>query len=489
MSKRYTIVNMLNKAYYLDECPIILENGALTKDNFENKILLQLKFKNISSKNIKAINISIKCMDIINNELEFIEEFSYLDLDIKQNEIFGSNTPIIITNSNTRNFKIKIQKVIFFDSTIYENVDNKEFIEIDEQENIDINDPLEMQYIKELKNISEADYRYKVKVCENYWLCSCGSFNFLENSRCISCGIKRDDLIAMSNPNVLKEHLEEEKNKILEREKLEAILKIKRKKKRMVISIIAIFIFVMAIIFNIYISTPLPKLVEHNNINKLKLLVNIGKDVNMTDDNGNTSLYFAVKSDNLELVKFLLDNGAKANTKDESILQIAYDKNNEEMLNLLLDNGVVGEVEESIEFEFGYSVNEVSVYNSQRGNRKTMSGKRITSYGHNAKQVQVVFNNFYYKGDIVDNKLTGKGTLYRDNMKIYEGGWDNGLYSGKGRIYWNTKKNNLFLEGNFVNGNPTEYTRYYQDGELNDVGTVSKDGLANSSKHGIKQYQ
>jgi ankyrin repeat protein len=85
------------------------------------------------------------------------------------------------------------------------------------------------------------------------------------------------------------------------------------------------------------------------NLDTIKLLVSKGVNINVqyySDYEGiNTPLMLAVKNENPEIVKFLIQNGAKINIKLESFgkiktaLSIAIEKNNPEIIRLLIENG------------------------------------------------------------------------------------------------------------------------------------------------------
>lgn len=61
----------------------------------------------------------------------------------------------------------------------------------------------------------------------------------------------------------------------------------------------------------------------------VRFLINNGADVNAKDNNGQTALILAVDGRNIELVKYLVSHGADVNAKDndgETALKLAKDK-------------------------------------------------------------------------------------------------------------------------------------------------------------------
>ena len=61
-------------------------------------------------------------------------------------------------------------------------------------------------------------------------------------------------------------------------------------------------------------------------------------NINAQDKNGKTALQYACESQNLEVVKLLLEHGAdqKIHSGDKTLLEIAKDANNNELMTILL---------------------------------------------------------------------------------------------------------------------------------------------------------
>ena len=77
-------------------------------------------------------------------------------------------------------------------------------------------------------------------------------------------------------------------------------------------------------------------------LDRVKLLLEKGADVNLADKYDRTPLHFAASSDNLELVKYLVEQGADVNAKDNeesSVLHEAAFSRNLELVKYLVEQG------------------------------------------------------------------------------------------------------------------------------------------------------
>jgi hypothetical protein len=87
---------------------------------------------------------------------------------------------------------------------------------------------------------------------------------------------------------------------------------------------------------------------EEDSMNKIKVLLDAGADVNAIDDEGNTPLHNACFESHLEIVRLLLESGANVNAKNYEqpfwyghtpLHYAAGSKNNVEIIGLLLNSG------------------------------------------------------------------------------------------------------------------------------------------------------
>lgn len=119
MSERYSRLFSLPENLGQHGCPVVISAGALLKDNNTGKLLVQLKFRNISERIIKSVKIKVNAYDTAGCELKGVETFSYLDLAVGWDKEFGNRTPIILPDKTTRSFSVEILSVTFTDGTAY----------------------------------------------------------------------------------------------------------------------------------------------------------------------------------------------------------------------------------------------------------------------------------------------------------------------------------------------------------------------------------
>ena len=119
MSERYTRLFSLPENLGLEDCPVVISAGALLMDNTTGKVLAQLKLRNLSSQAVKAVKVKIHAYDTAKAELNGIDTFSYLDLNVPLDGEFGSQTPIPLPDAATRSFTVDILSVVLADGTVY----------------------------------------------------------------------------------------------------------------------------------------------------------------------------------------------------------------------------------------------------------------------------------------------------------------------------------------------------------------------------------
>lgn len=187
---RYEKVFTLTPMLYTENSPVIIEAGALQKDNVNGNIIAQLKFKSISSKVIKALTAKIVALDVSGNPIGEEIEHQYLDLTIQRNESFGSKEAVLLSDNTTRAFSVFVTKIVFDDNTNMV-LENSEWSELPQQNSIDL-DTTEIDYFYKKFSVKNPKQTFRYK---DLWLCSCGTINHDSEEKCCCCNNACDEML------------------------------------------------------------------------------------------------------------------------------------------------------------------------------------------------------------------------------------------------------------------------------------------------------
>lgn len=222
MSERYKKIYELPRNLYSTGSPIIISAGALLQDNQLNKVLVQLKIKNISDSIIKGVKLEVICQDIANRTIDNKKVYQYLDLEVCRGKEFGQKTPIYLEDDTTRAYSVNIIEVVLSDNQIWNNAD-AEFEPLKAIEELNFNNN---ELLKQYKMKYGEKSKFVFFEEKDLWVCSCGEINTQTDQQCRVCSVQYNN---MKSYNVSK--LEEDMNKRLENEKEEREEKEKARKK------------------------------------------------------------------------------------------------------------------------------------------------------------------------------------------------------------------------------------------------------------------
>lgn len=261
MGETYARLYSLPERLYTMGAPVVVAAGALLKDNRNGNIIVQLKIQNICSKTIKAVTLKITSIDTVGRTLGEETEYQYLDLNVKRNEFFGQQVPIIVPNEQTRSYSVKVTEAAFDDNTVWAGNEIWEPLEkSDPIEKKIANGELARQYrIKYGKNS-----KYLLKQDRDLWFCTCGAINHESELSCCSCHIDRKKLEELDVDALKKEcdaRLEDER-KERERKQAEAAVEAKKKQKKIKMIVVGVAAAVAVAAVGVVIK---------DNLNKKKL--------------------------------------------------------------------------------------------------------------------------------------------------------------------------------------------------------------------------
>ena len=261
MGETYTRLYSLPERLYTMGAPVVVAAGALLKDNRNGNIIVQLKIQNIYNKTIKAVTVKVASMDTVGRTLGEETEYRYLDLNVKRNEFFGQQVPIVVPDEQTRSYSVKVTEAVFDDNTVWTGNEIWEPLEKpDPIEKKIANGELVRQYrIKYGKNS-----KYLLKQEKDLWFCTCGAINHESELSCCSCHIDRKKLEEFDMDALKKEcdvRLEDER-KERERKQAEAAVEAKKKQKKIKMIVVGVAAAVAVAAVGVVIK---------DNLNKKKL--------------------------------------------------------------------------------------------------------------------------------------------------------------------------------------------------------------------------
>ena len=189
MSERYTKVFSLTENQYGEGSPVIISAGALLKDNTTGKVLAQLKIKNISEKELKAVTVKISPKDTTGKPLGEEVTYQYLDLKVERDAEFGSKTPVELPDDSTRGFSVKVAEAIYSDNSSAE-LKDVEWEPLSEPVPLE-KELADYELLRQYRINYGEDCKYRIKEEKDLWICTCGAINHKAEESCHKCGRTR----------------------------------------------------------------------------------------------------------------------------------------------------------------------------------------------------------------------------------------------------------------------------------------------------------
>ena len=119
MSERFTRLFALPAVLYAEGSPLLLEAGALLRDNESGRLIAQLKLKNLGEKAVQAAKIRLWPQDPAGRPLGEPLVYNYLDQSAGRGDSFGAKIPIPVAEPATRSFRAELEEVIFADGSLW----------------------------------------------------------------------------------------------------------------------------------------------------------------------------------------------------------------------------------------------------------------------------------------------------------------------------------------------------------------------------------
>lgn len=213
MSNRYNIVKEKSyENYIFENHPVRVEVARILKDEITGHKLVQYKLKNISDDEIDNVTIKVVGYDISNTVLEIIDNFSLADVNAKPKSFFGGENPIVIEDSRVAGVKIIIKSVVLKSGKEWINAEDFSGVEIEVQRETISYTPSQKRELDTIGLKYKFVTKNMFKEYENYWVCSCGKLNSINDSKCYDCDADIEVLREYFDEKYLQELVDERSN-------------------------------------------------------------------------------------------------------------------------------------------------------------------------------------------------------------------------------------------------------------------------------------
>lgn len=219
--EKYSRVYHFNDSRYIKGSPLIILAGAILKDNETDDAIAQLKFKSISKKVIKAIEVELQLFDPSGDKQDKKVSHEYLDLKVSRDAEFGAKEPIKLPYNNSRSFEASIKKVIYVDGESWTN--NKKFEVLKKQEKL--SSILSVEEIAYFRKKYTEHANYIPLNDKDLWICICGYINHDKEDSCAFCRLKKEEMMEINFEEIKKESLYDLSNSYLETNNINLIKK------------------------------------------------------------------------------------------------------------------------------------------------------------------------------------------------------------------------------------------------------------------------
>ena len=271
MAERYTKLFSLDGMLYAKEAPVLITDGFLLSDNLTRNTVVQLRFRSISDKIIKAVKVVIDALDEEGAAMWMPVEHHYTDLKAKREDSFGKNNTIVMPDKGAQSFTAAVSAVYFADGSIWDGT-TAEWHSVKSPRTI--SDALgDEEVARQFAIRYGSDCTYLPEDDGELWFCACGAINITEDTKCHRCrrvysALKAVNLAALRSETAQRVELEKQSN---DEEKKE-----NKKKRSLYIKLAFIFIPIIAVAILVLATVP-SFLAQKNAYEDALALMNAGK--------------------------------------------------------------------------------------------------------------------------------------------------------------------------------------------------------------------
>lgn len=189
---RYKKLYSLPSQLYAVKAPVVIEAGALLKDTQADRVIAQLKLKNVNIRTIKAVTVEITPFNVTGQALGTAIKYQYLDLEAGRDKHFGNKTAIRIPEPTTRSFTVSVSQVVYADGSMWEDT-GAEWKRLPTPRTLE--DALEdNELAKQFQLEFGEQCKFWPAKVRGLWYCTCGAINLATEKKCHKCGLVLADL-------------------------------------------------------------------------------------------------------------------------------------------------------------------------------------------------------------------------------------------------------------------------------------------------------
>ncbi len=185
MEERYVRLYSQNEMLYQESSPVIISAGAVLSDSYTRSILVQLKFKNISDKEISSLCVRILPLNAGGEAAGDIVEYSYNKLDALRDDSFGTNTAVVMPNNTVRSYKARVSLVRFSDGSSWQGAEEY-FAPLASPKRLE-NALGDDELCRQFRISYGGDCNYLSSEESDLWFCTCGAINRNNETKCHRC--------------------------------------------------------------------------------------------------------------------------------------------------------------------------------------------------------------------------------------------------------------------------------------------------------------
>lgn len=217
----------IEKNQYVPGSPVILQAGVLLKNTQNGRLAIQMKFQSVSEKIITAVVVNFRLMDVTGREL-LSKEYQYLDLDVRENQIFGDRVPVWLSQLETRSYAAGVEQVVFADGSVWVRPHDGAQQPLPGPVPLAFSADLMCQYRE--RTMKNTRLIYQPQVNDRIWQCGCGAWNRTGKEICPACGASLEKQL-QTDETLLRQQLETYRQQEAEKQQQAALKKEEEEKK------------------------------------------------------------------------------------------------------------------------------------------------------------------------------------------------------------------------------------------------------------------